>query len=168
MEWTGARYADQPEVEVATWVAAPPERVWPLVSDPERMPTMSGELQAVEWADGATGPAPGACFVGHSSHPSLGEWSATATVVTCEPAEEFAWEVQGDGGPAARWSFRLEGADGGTRLSQRVRLGPGRSGLSYAIERMPDKEQKIVFVRMREFEAAMQRTLEAIRADAER
>jgi hypothetical protein len=33
---------------------------------------------------------------------------------------------------------------------------------------MPDKEQKIVFVRMREFEASMQRTLEAIRADAER
>jgi hypothetical protein len=81
---------------------------------------------------------------------------------------EFAWEVQGDGGPAARWSFRLEDADGGTRLRQRVRLGPGRSGLSYAIDQMPDKEQKIVFVRMREFEASMQRTLEAIRADAER
>jgi uncharacterized protein YndB with AHSA1/START domain len=168
MEWTGARYADQPEVEVETWVAAPPARVWPLVSDVEAMPAMSGELQAVEWADGATGPAPGASFVGRSSHPSLGEWSARATVVTCEPAAEFAWEVHGDGGPAARWSFRLEDADGGTRLRQHVRLGPGRSGLSYAIEAMPDKEQKIVFVRMREFEASMQRTLEAIRADAER
>jgi uncharacterized protein YndB with AHSA1/START domain len=168
MEWTGARYADQPEVEVETWVAAPADRVWPLVSDVERMPTMSAELQAVEWADGATGPASGARFVGHSSHPSLGEWSATAIVVTCEPGAEFAWEVQGDGGPAARWSFRLEDADGGTRLRQRVRLGPGRSGLSYAIDQMPDKEQKIVFVRMREFEASMQRTLEAIRADAER
>jgi uncharacterized protein YndB with AHSA1/START domain len=168
MEWTGARYADQPEVEVETWVAAPPARVWPFVSDVEAMPGMSGELQAVEWADGATGPAPGASFVGHSSHPSLGEWSAAATVVTCEPAAEFAWEVHGDGGPAARWSFRLEDADGGTRLCQHVRLGPGRSGLSHAIEAMPDKEQKIVFVRMREFEASMQRTLEAIRADAER
>ncbi|WP_372346530.1 hypothetical protein [Streptomyces sp. KL116D] len=33
-----------------------------------------------------------------------------------------------------------------------MQLGPGRSGLSFAIDRMPEKEQKIVFVRMREFE----------------
>jgi uncharacterized protein YndB with AHSA1/START domain len=167
MEWTGARYADQPEVEVTTWVAAPPERVWPLVSDLEGMPATSDELQAVEWTDGTTGPAAGARFVGRSSHPSLGEWSATATVVTCEPGREFAWEVDGEGGPAARWSFRLEDDDGGTRVRQRVRLGPGRSGLSFAIDRMPDKEQKIVFVRLREFEASMQRTLAAIRDAAE-
>ncbi|NMO93619.1 SRPBCC family protein [Actinomycetospora sp. TBRC 11914] len=167
MEWTGARYADQPEVEVETWVAAPPDRVWPLVSDVERMPGMSGELRAVEWADGATGPAAGARFVGHSSHPALGEWSATATVVTCEPDREFAWEVDGEDGPAARWSFRISDDDGGSRVRQRVRLGPGRSGLSHAIDRMPDKEQKIVHVRLREFEASMQATLEAIRAAAE-
>jgi uncharacterized protein YndB with AHSA1/START domain len=167
MEWTGARYADQPEVEVAVWIAAPPDRVWPLVSDIEAMPSRSTELQAVEWTDGADGPAPGARFVGHSSHASLGEWSATATVVACEPPTEFAWEVDGEGGPAARWSFRLEDADGGTRVRQHVRLGPGRSGLSYAIDRMPDKEQKIVFVRLREFEASMTATLAAIREAAE-
>ena len=88
-------------------------------------------------------------------------------MVTCEPAAEFAWEVDGEGGPAARWSFRLEDADGGTTVRQSVRLGPGRSGLSHAIDRMPDKEEKIVFVRLREFEASMQQTLEAIREAAE-
>jgi uncharacterized protein YndB with AHSA1/START domain len=165
MEWTGARYADQPEVEVSTWVAAPPERVWPLVSDVGAMPATSAELQAVDWLEGSGGP--GARFVGHNRHPSLGEWSATATVVTCDPPAEFAWEVDGDGGPAARWSFRLADDDGGTRVHQHVRLGPGRSGLSHAIDRMPDKEQKIVFVRLREFEAAMTATLAAIREAAE-
>ena len=88
-------------------------------------------------------------------------------MVTCEPPGEFAWEVDGEGGPAARWSFRLEDADGGTRVRQHVRLGPGRSGLSHAIDRMPDKGQKIVFVRLREFEAAMTATLAAIRAAVE-
>jgi hypothetical protein len=39
--------------------------------------------------------------------------------------------------------------------------------LSVAIERMPDKEQKIVFVRLREFEANMGATLAAIKRLAE-
>jgi hypothetical protein len=39
--------------------------------------------------------------------------------------------------------------------------------LSVAIERMPDREQKIVFVRLREFEANMGATLAAIKRLAE-
>jgi len=46
-------------------------------------------------------------------------------------------------------------------------MGPARSGLSYAIDRMPDKEQKIVFVRMREFESSITHTLAAIKKRAE-
>ena len=168
MEWTGARYADQPEVEVEAFVAAPPERVWPLL-DPARMPPTSTELQSVEWIDGASGPAEGARFLGRNAHPSLGEWSATGTVVTCEPGAALAWEMDStdEGVPSSRWTLRCVPEGDGTRVHQQVRLGPGRSGLSQAIESMPDKEQKIVFVRLREFEGAMTRTLEAIRADAE-
>ena len=46
-------------------------------------------------------------------------------------------------------------------------MGPGRSGLSFAIDRMPDNEQKIVFVRMREFEQNMASTLGQIKKLAE-
>jgi len=46
-------------------------------------------------------------------------------------------------------------------------MGPGRSGLSLAIDQMPDKEQKIVFVRMREFERNMTSTLEQLKRLAE-
>ncbi|HEV8623831.1 MAG TPA: SRPBCC family protein, partial [Acidimicrobiia bacterium] len=60
MEWTGARYADKPRVEVRTWIDAPPARVWALVSDIELMPRTSTELQSVEWLDGVTGPRVGA------------------------------------------------------------------------------------------------------------
>ena len=45
--------------------------------------------------------------------------------------------------------------------------GAGPVGLSFAIDRMPDKEQKIVFVRMREFERNITVTLERIKALAE-
>ena len=46
-------------------------------------------------------------------------------------------------------------------------MGPARSGLSFAIDRKPDKEQKIVFVRMREFERNMTSTLEHIKTLSE-
>jgi hypothetical protein len=62
----------------------------------------------------------------------------------------------------------VQSKDGGTQLSQWMQLGPGRSGLSFAIDRMPEKEQKIVFVRLREFERSIALTLEQIKKLAER
>lgn len=167
MEWTGARYADRPTVEVTTWVAAPPGTVWALVSDVTRMPEMSEELQSARWAAGASGPAVGARFVGRSRHEHFGEWETTSTVVACDPGREFAWAVGDPAEPSAVWRFGLEPRDGGTVLSQWMRMGPGRSGLSFAIDAMPEKEQKIVFVRLREFERSMTATLEHIRQRAE-
>jgi uncharacterized protein YndB with AHSA1/START domain len=168
MEWTGARYADGPTVQLQTWIDAPPQRVWELVSDVELMPRLSAELQSVEWADGATGPALGASFVGHNKHDALGEWSTTSYIVEFEPPRAFAWAVADPDEPSATWRFTIEPADGGTSLRQWTRMGPGRSGLSLAIDRMPDKEQKIVFVRLREFETGIATNLAAIKELAER
>jgi len=167
MEWTGARYADKPTVEVRTWIGAPPARVWELVADVTRMPAMSSELQSVEWLDGANGPAAGARFGARNRHEALGEWESCSQVTEFEPEQVFGWAVGDPADPAALWRFRLEPKDGGTELSEWVQLGPGRSGLSLAIERMPDKEQKIVFVRMREFERNMTFTLDRLKALAE-
>lgn len=167
MEWTGARYADTPTVEVSTWVAAPPEAVWELVADITLMPSMSSELQSVEWLDGASAPAVGARFVGRSRHDALGEWETISHVVECDPPRVLGWAVGDPDHPAATWRFTLEPADGGTALRQWMRLGPAPSGLSIAIERMPDKEQKLVFVRLREFETNMRATLAAIKERVE-
>ena len=167
MEWTGARYADKPTVEVRTWIGAPRDRVWELVSDVELMPAMSSELQSVEWLDGANGPAAGARFTGRSKHDAMGEWETTSQVVEFEPGRVFGWAVGDPASPSARWRFRLESKDGGTELSEWMQMGPGRSGLSFAIDRMPDKEQKIVFVRMREFERNITVTLDQIKTLAE-
>jgi hypothetical protein len=69
--------------------------------------------------------------------------------------------------PSTTWRFTLEPVDGGTELRQWAQIGPARSGLSFAIDRMPEKEQKIVFVRLREIEASMTRTLAAIKEKVE-
>ncbi|MDT8911768.1 SRPBCC family protein [Amycolatopsis sp. PS_44_ISF1] len=163
MEWTGARYADQPTVEATIWISGGPERVWPLVSDIRLMPSMSQELQSAEWCDGASGPGLGHAFLGRSKHDALGEWQTKSYVVEYEQPRVFAWAVGDRDNPASTWRFTLEPERGGTRLVQWARLGPARSGLSYAIDRRPDQEQKIVFVRLREWEKAMTATVAAVK-----
>jgi uncharacterized protein YndB with AHSA1/START domain len=167
MKWTGARYVDKPTVEVETFVDAPPERVWTFVSDVELMPTMSSELQRVQWQDGATGPNVGATFIGYSKHEALGEWHTTSTVIECAEPRVFGWAVQDVDNPTALWRFTLQACGGGTTLRQWMQIGPARSGLSFAIDKNPGNEQKIVFVRMRELEANMTATLAKIKERVE-
>ncbi len=167
MEWTGAKYADGPTAQVEIWIDAPVQRVWEIVSDVTLMPQFSDELQSATWLGGASGPAVGNTFLGSSSHPALGEWQTTSHVVQCEAPRVFTWAVNDPENPTATWRFTLEPQDGGTRLRQWMRMGPARSGLSLAIDRMPEKEEKIVFVRMREFESAMSGTVAAIKERAE-
>lgn len=167
MEWTGARYADSPIVTVSTRIAAPAARVWQLVSDITLMPQFSAELEAVEWTDGADRPALGAAFLGHNRHDAIGTWTTRSQIIACDTERELAWAVGKPENPAATWRFRLTPDDAGTELTYTAQLGPARSGLSLAIEAMPEKEQEIVFGRLREFEAGMTATLAGIRQLAE-
>ncbi len=166
------RYGEGPSVEVQTVVAAPPEAVWALVADPPLLPRFSDELREVSWLDqtvgpAAGGPAAGARFEGRNSHPKGGTWTTTSTVVVCDPPHRFEWAVGDPDGPSATWGFLLEPVAGGTRLTQWGRMGPGASGLTPAIEAMPDKELRIVERRLQEHEANMTRTVEGIRILAE-
>ena len=167
MEWTGQLYADSPAVAAATYIEAPPERVWALVSDIYLMPRLSTELREVEWLDGVDEPAVGRRFRGRNTHRALGSWETVSTIVTCDEPREFGWAVGDAGHPSATWRFSLHPDGLGTWLEQRAQLGPGRSGLNLAIDAMPGNEQKIVFVRMREFEAGLTSNLAAIRELAE-
>lgn len=167
MEWTGQVYADTPTVSKRTYVKASPGRLWRYVSDIRLMPELSAELRQVEWLDGATGPCVGNRFRGRSSHPALGDWETVSTIVDCEEPRRFAWAVGDPTHPMSVWRFTLRPQDSGTVLEQSAQLGPAPSGLSQAIEAMPDKEQKIVFVRLREFEAGIDANLAAIKDLAE-
>jgi len=174
MEWTGQVYADSPVVAVQILIEAPPERVWSLVSDIALMAELSPELQEVAWLDGdpespeVTGPAVGRRFTGRNAHPAMGEWETVSTVTECDPPHRFAWAVGDPAHPAATWRFTVTPDGAGTRLEQWYQMGPARSGLNIAIDAMPDKEAKIVFVRLREHEASMQHNLAEIKNRAER
>ena len=160
------KYADGPTTESTVHVAVPPERLWPLVTDIHLIASFSTELQEVQWLDGDGGA--GSTFRGHNRHPAIGEWSTVSHVVTRDEPRAFCWDVHDPANPAASWGFELTASGGGTDLRQWARLGPGPSGLTPAIERMPDKEERIVAGRLAEFRAGIEANLAALKELAER
>jgi uncharacterized protein YndB with AHSA1/START domain len=159
------RYADGPTVEVDVVVRAPVERVWELVTDIGLPARFSAEFVSATWID--DGPRLAARFVGRSRHAAMGEWETTSTVTRFEPLRAFAWAVSDAERPSSSWWFELDPGPDGVRLRQGARMGPGRSGLNFAIDRMPEKEERIVARRLREFEANMRATVEGIKQIAE-
>jgi hypothetical protein len=155
-------------VAAQAYIEAAPGRVWPLVCDIYLMPGLSAEVQEVAWLDGVTGPALGCRFVGRNANEYRGTWETVSTVIECDEPRRFAWAVGDPGHPMATWRFTLRPDGAGTVLEQWARMGPARSGLSLAIDAMPDKEAKIVFVRLREWEAGLKHNLAAIKEMAER
>jgi hypothetical protein len=154
------RYADGPTAHVDVLIDAPPAVVWALVSDITLPARFSSELQSAEWIDETT-------FRGTNRHEAAGEWQTTCFVTARVENQVFEYAVGDATNPSASWRFSLAPEGTGTRLEQWMRMGPAPSGLSPAIEAMPDKEERIVARRLDEHRFNMIATLEGIKAIAE-
>ena len=159
------RLTDEPGTWVEIDVAAPPERVWALVSDIELPARFSEEFLGASWV--GDGPALGASFVGRSAHPAMGEWEVPSFVDVYEQGRRFGWATVDPAHPGSRWRFELTPHGAGTRLRFAMSMGPGPSGISIAIASMPEKEPRILRRRVAEHHANMTRTLAGIAALAE-
>lgn len=152
--------------EATTTIDAPPERVWALITDITRMGEWSPENTGGRWTRGPArgsepaGPAVGARFVGSNRHGWV-RWSTHCRVVECAEPARFAFTVAEN---RMTWGWRLEPHDGGTRLTQwRDRTAPPNLAVRALVASGllgRDREQLMV--------DGMHRTLEAVRAAAER
>jgi hypothetical protein len=143
-----------------TVINAPSECVYDLVADMTRMGEWSDECAQVEWIDGATAPAPGACFVGHNRTGPGGliKWSRRGRVLTAERGREFAFATEEGGQEGVVWRYRFEPVDGGTRVTE-----------SYTVSRIPTWA-RIVDVptnRHKALLASMHHTLTQLKTTAE-
>jgi hypothetical protein len=163
------RYADCPTASVSTSIDAPVVDVWDIVSDITLPTRFSTELRAVEWIDGHDGPALDAMFVGRSFHEASGEWETTCRISGFERERVFEWTVLGVGGETSSiWRFAISPTEDDTaELEMWFQMGPGRGGLNFAIDLMPDKEERIVARRLSEHQTNMERTLAGIKELAE-
>ena len=156
------RYRDGPTVEVTQLIPCDVDTAWRLVTDIRLPLRCSSELRDVEWLDDADRVAVGARFRGHNSHDALGTWSTQCQVVEVEENRRWVWDVAGPQGVGATWGFEVEPSSRGTIVRQWARMGPGPSGLTFAITANPDKEGRIVARRLEEWQTNMTANLDCI------
>jgi uncharacterized protein YndB with AHSA1/START domain len=100
--------------EASVTIAAPPERVWELVSDVTKMGEYSPSNTGAKWVGGAKGPAVGAKFIGFNKR-GLARWITRCEVTECERPSRFAFKVAEN---KLQWGFRVEPNGEGTVLTQ--------------------------------------------------
>jgi hypothetical protein len=81
------------------------------------MGEFSPECRSVEWLGGATGPAPGARFVGHNRSGPM-RWSRRGTVVSAKAGREFSFVTEEAGREGTLWTYRLAPAGAGTSVTE--------------------------------------------------
>lgn len=161
------RHADGPGAIVEVDIDAPVEAVWNLVTDIGLGSRFSEEFLGADWTGDSAGPALGATFEGRNTHPAIGEWSVPCFVDVYEEQRAFGWCTSDPDDPGARWRFELETIAGAVRLRHKLVIGPGPSGITAAIESMPDKEPRILHRRITEHRANMERVVAGIKELAE-
>ncbi|WP_433295694.1 nitroreductase family protein [Pseudonocardia sp. CA-142604] len=160
-------------------VHAPPEQLWPLVSDITLPSRFSSEAAGATWDENQQ-PGPGARFHGSNAcddagHPAINQlmegrlsWTTSCQVERWEPPHEFGYCVGDPESPSARWSFRLQPMLGGTtRVTHSMLVGPGESGTSIVARRNPEQLESIYEGRLRCIRTNIAATLAGIKALAE-
>ena len=160
--------ADGPGTVVEVDIKAPVADVWDIVTDIGFGAQFSEEFLGARWADGLDGPSLGAEFIGSNRHPMIGEWEVSCFVHRYMKHAEFGWVTSDPDDPGARWCFELSSIAGATRLRYTLHLGPGPSGLTAALEAMPEKEPRILFRRLEEHRVNMQLVVDGIKAATHR
>lgn len=106
-------------------IAAPPEKIWAMVTDMERYGEWSSENQGGYWRkndDGIPGTGSvGDMFVGVNR---IGddEWKAPVEIVERDEGRSFAFVTGGLEYNIALWRYQLDEIEGGTRLTENYEL----------------------------------------------
>lgn len=154
-----SRGADR-ELRAEAQVAAPPERVWELLSDVSRMPAWSPELlRMIPLKPG--GLRVGQWYLGLNRR-KLAVWPTRNVLVVLEPGRSLAWDTTTSG---ARWIWEIEpdGA-GGTRV---VHRRPVPTSLTLLSRVTAPVALGGSVSHADELEAGMLRTVQRLRAAAE-
>jgi uncharacterized protein YndB with AHSA1/START domain len=148
----------EPLLEETIDVAAPPAKVWSLVTDLPRMSQWSPQVVRTIVRGGPVQLGTRAFNINHRG-PLV--WPTRTKVVAFEPHREFAFRVKEN---QTIWSFTLEPTEAGTRVTQRRSAPDGISDISLKLTRIVLGGQQTF---TRELKAGMRQTLERVKAESE-
>lgn len=142
-------------------IAAPPSRVWALVSDVRRMPEWSPQVSSVRLRAGVDRVELGARFTNLNHHGDLA-WTTHGEIIAFAPDDHIAFRVEEN---RAIWSFSVEEHEPGhTRLVQRRKTPDGISDYSLDLTDRHLGGQEVFTEVLRD---GMRQTLERIRSAVE-
>lgn len=157
------RLRDNPIVEVSRKLSCSPERAWELVTDIALPTRAEGELQRVEWLDGADRVAVGARFRGYNRNNELGDWATDSVITEVEDGRRWVWSVGATGSPGwATWGFEIDPARDGSLVRQWARIGNAESPFATFVASQPEKEGRIIEYRLRIWQSGMEANLECL------
>lgn len=150
---------DVAPLEASIEIAAPPARVWKLVSDLRNLPRWSPQVRRTIIRGGTVGVG---ARLFNINRRGLLVWPTRATVTDYQHEHRVAFRVRENW---TVWSFELEPSEAGTRLVQRREAPRGISDLSVrATERMMGG----IAAFTQEMQLGMEQTLSRIKTEAER
>lgn len=103
-------------VSVTREIAAPPEKLWALVTDLPRMGEWSPENQGGEWVKGATQAAVGAQFKGRNTNGKK-SWSTIVKVNAFDAPRKFSFGLMVFGKNWCDWVYEIEPTATGSRVT---------------------------------------------------
>jgi uncharacterized protein YndB with AHSA1/START domain len=154
----------EPAARASVTVHAPPDLVYAMVSDIERMPEWAVECERNSWLGADTAPRVGARFRGHNRKGGR-RWSTTATVTAADPGSRFAFRVTSLGLPVSEWAYDIEPTPDGCRVTESTWYQVGfllRRFLAPVVTGFPNRA-----VRTATNQRNIARTLEQLKAAAE-
>ncbi|WP_086666212.1 SRPBCC family protein [Lentzea kentuckyensis] len=104
-----------PDASAHIDVAAPPQRVFELVSNLRGLSSCAEEYSGGKWL-GTSGPSVGARFRGVNRR-GWRVWPTTSIVTDCS-VERFAFEVKSLGLAVSRWQYDIEPTADGCRVTE--------------------------------------------------
>ncbi len=98
-------------------IVAPAAEVFAILTDLERLPTLSPENVRCEFLGGSTRIAVGATFRGYNKARDY-EWHADCVVTEYEPGRSFSYEVPPNFEHATTWRYVVEPSESGCIVTE--------------------------------------------------
>lgn len=155
---TSTRHLIMKQIEQAIDVAAPPEKVWALVSDLPRISEWSPQV----FKTFSRGPLEQGAQLFNINRRGFLFWPTRSRVVRWDPGVEVAWKILEN---TATWSFTLEPTATGTHLVHRRDAPNGLSEISISLT---DRFMGGQATFQAELQQGMRQTLQRVKAVAER